>query len=116
MHNCQHQAAQTINYSHLMKNALSTIHKYTDRSVPMSLLQGIEMPSRSRLTADMKKHGEVRDVQQVSQQQTFLFIFASEEAASAAHAALQDRAHLVWKLPEVGPNTFDGLQSQGQFW
>ena len=59
------------------------------------------MPTRSRLTADMKKHGEVRDVQQLSQQHTFLFVFDSEEQAAAAHAALKDRAHLVWKLPEV---------------
>ena len=49
----------------------------------------------------MKKHGEVRDVQQLSQQHTFLFVFDSEEQAAAAHAALKDRVHLVWKLPEV---------------
>lgn len=63
--------------------------------------QGVELPTRARLLAELKKHGHIQDVQMISRQNAYTFKFDKERGATRAYDALDRKAHLIWKLPKV---------------
>ena len=59
------------------------------------------MPSRGRLEIEMKKHGSLDQVQMIAKHNCYLFVYTNESYASAAAAALEEKAHLVWGISKV---------------
>lgn len=61
----------------------------------------MEMPSRSRLCAEMKKYGQVMDIQQLNKQNAYLFAYADETNATEAKSALESKAHHILRISKV---------------
>ena len=60
------------------------------------------MPSRSKVSAEMKKYGQIDDVQVMMKANCYLFVYSNETYAEAACRALADKkASLPWNVAEV---------------
>ena len=59
------------------------------------------MPSRGRLESEMKRYGPLDQVQMIAKHNCYLFVYTNESYASAAAAALNGKAHLVWGISKV---------------
>ena len=61
----------------------------------------MDMPSRGKVSMELKRHGELEDVQVFAKANMYTYTFPNEAYASAAVAALAQKVPASWNVPKV---------------